>query len=305
MKLAQEGRSVFSTFQNLPISPPPALLREGLRAIAIIPLSHNRRIIGSLNLASHTTEEIPEQARLVIEAIAAQAAGAIARISAEAERHRLERQLLEISDREHARMGQDIHDGLCQQLVILAFDANSLQGQLAAQHRTEAKAVGRIALYLDHAITEARRLSRGLFPVRLEREGLAPALEELARTTRERFSVRCRFVSKGSPSVKNSVVATHLYRIAQEAVRNAIKHSRATNIIIRLCARAGGLELSVEDDGSGVAAAGRAKATGMGLHIMDYRARAIGGALQLGPGPHGGTKVSCCVPARVSGESRP
>jgi signal transduction histidine kinase len=96
-------------------------------------------------MASHTAEEIPAQTRIVIEAIAAQAAGAIARISSETERHRLERQLLEISDREHARIGQDIHDGLCQQLVSLALDANSLRGELAAAHRPEARKARRIA----------------------------------------------------------------------------------------------------------------------------------------------------------------
>jgi signal transduction histidine kinase len=90
------------------------------------------------------------------------------------ERHRLERQLLEISDREHARIGQDLHDGLCQHLVSLAFDANDLRRRLAAQGRPEAKTARRIAVYLDQAITETRQLSRGLFPVRLAREGLPP-----------------------------------------------------------------------------------------------------------------------------------
>ena len=239
MRLVQQGRSVFDNFQNLPVHHSATALREGLRAIAVIPLSHNRRIIGLLNMASHTAEEIPPQAQIVVETIAAQAAGAIARISAEAERHRLERQLLEISDREHARIGQDIHDGLCQQLVSLALDANTLRGQLTAARRPEAKTARRIADYLDQAITEARQLSRGLFPVRLAREGLPPALEELAAVTRDRFKIRCRFTSEGPVAVESSVMATHLYRIAQEAVNNAIKHSQARSIAIRLRARAG------------------------------------------------------------------
>jgi signal transduction histidine kinase len=279
------------------------VLREGLRAIAIIPLTHNRRIIGALNLASHTAAEIPVQARIVIEVIAAQAAGAIARISAEAERHRLEQQLLEITDREHARIGQDIHDGLCQQLVSLALDANSLRGDLAAAHRPEAKKARRIADYLDQAITEARQLSRGLFPVRLAREGLPPALEELAAATHDRFKIRCRFASAGRVAVESGVTATHLYRIAQEAVINAVKHSRASSVAIRLCARSGMLELSVTDDGVGLSAARRKEASGMGLHIMDYRARSVGGTLQISPGRQRGTKVSCCVPVTTCGDS--
>ena len=212
------------------------------------------------------------------------------------ERHRLERQILEISDREQARIGQDIHDGLCQQLVSLGFDANTLQRELSAQRRPEAKIARRIAHFLDQAITESRQLSRGLFPIRLETEGLAPGLEELAKTTGARFKIRCRFESKGPVALKNSAVATHLYRIAQEAVTNAVKHSRARTVSIRLRARAGQLELRVHDNGVGLSSAKRKKATGLGLHIMDYRARAIGGTLHLGPGRRGGTVVSCCVP---------
>jgi PAS domain S-box-containing protein len=296
MKQLWRGPFFFTARQKLTIPLVSARLREGLRGIALLPLSHNRNIIGALALASHTSEEIPVQTRIVIEAIAAQAAGAIARIRAEAERHRLERQILDISDREQARIGQDIHDGLCQHLVSLAFDANSLRAELAVKHRPEAKKARRIADYLDEAITEARQLSRGLFPVRLEGEGLPPALEELARVTRDRFKIRCRFVCRGPVAVENSVMATHLYRIAQEAVSNAVKHSRARSVAIRLRARAGALELSIEDDGAGLSPARGKKAAGLGLHIMDYRTRTIGGTLQVGPGRRGGTVVSCCVP---------
>jgi PAS domain S-box-containing protein len=212
------------------------------------------------------------------------------------ERQRLERQLLEISDREQARIGQDIHDGLCQHLVSLAFDANALRRDLSSQRRPQAKAARRIAALLDRAITESRQLSRGLFPVRLETEGLPSALEELAGTTRDRFKVQCRFASKGPPAVQNSAMATHLYRIAQEAVSNAIKHSGARRISIRLIGRTTALELSVEDDGVGLSNLSRKQATGMGLHIMEYRARTIGGTLGIGPGRRGGTLISCCIP---------
>jgi PAS domain S-box-containing protein len=212
------------------------------------------------------------------------------------ERHRLERQLLEISDREQARIGQDIHDGLCQHLVSLAFDANALRQELSAHGRAEARTARRIAAVLDQAITESRQLSRGLFPVRLETEGLPSALEELAATTRNRFKLRCRFASKGSVAVENSAMATHLYRIAQEAVSNAIKHSGARRISIRLIGSPETLELSVDDDGTGLSAVSRKQGTGMGLHIMEYRARTIGGKLDIGPGRPGGTLVSCCIP---------
>ncbi len=212
------------------------------------------------------------------------------------ERHRLERQLLEISDREQARFGQEIHDGLCQHLVSLAFDANGLLQELSAQHRPEARIARRIATILDRTITESRQLSRGLFPVRLETEGLPSALEELAATTRNRFKLHCGFASEGPAAVENSTIATHLYRVAQEAVTNAIKHSGARNISIRLLGRATELELRVEDDGVGWSTANRGKTKGMGLHIMEYRARTIGGTLDIGPGRRNGTLVSCCIP---------
>jgi len=218
------------------------------------------------------------------------------------ERHRLEHQILEISDREQARIGQDIHDGLCQQLVSLAFDANSLQTQLCAQRLPESKKAQRIADCLDQAITETRQLSRGLFPVRLESEGLPSALEELAKAACVRFQIECSFNSQGAAVVENVVVATHLYRIAQEALTNAVRHSRAHKVSICLKAASHQLELSIEDDGKGFSAAKRKKATGMGLHIMAYRARTIAGTLHLGPGPQGGTLVSCCIPAAAVGE---
>jgi PAS domain S-box-containing protein len=208
----------------------------------------------------------------------------------------LEHQILEISDREQARIGQDIHDGLCQQLVSLAFDANALQRDLAAQNRPEASTALRMADYLDQAITESRQLSRGLFPVRLGEVGLNPALQELADSTSARFKIQCRFAGKRPVAVKHAATATHLYRIAQEAVNNAVKHSRARIVCIRLRAQANQIELSVEDDGAGLSPAKRKKATGLGLHIMDYRARAVGGTFHIGPGPQGGTVVSCCVP---------
>jgi len=212
------------------------------------------------------------------------------------DRKRLERQILEISDREQARIGQDIHDGLCQHLVSLAFDANSLEQKLTAQRRPEAETARRLADFLDQAISESRQLSRGLFPVRLEKEGLAPALDELAKATRDRFKLQCRFDGKGPGAVENSAIATHLYRIAQEAVTNAVKHSRARSVRICLRDHAVQLELRVEDNGTGFPSAAQKQSKGMGLHIMEYRARMIGGTLHLKSTRRGGTVVSCCVP---------
>jgi PAS domain S-box-containing protein len=213
------------------------------------------------------------------------------------ERKRVETQILEISDRAQARIGQDLHDGLCQELVSLAFDANALQRKLAARSLPEAALAARMAEALDLAITESRRLSRGLFPIRLEAEGLVSALQELARTTAERYHLPCR-VETSSPIVPTDLaVATHLYRIAQEAVNNAAKHGHPRTITIRLRTDAAGLTLTVEDDGLGLSPEVTGRLGGMGLHIMRYRARSIGGSLRVEAGPAGGAAVCCCVPA--------
>jgi PAS domain S-box-containing protein len=211
------------------------------------------------------------------------------------ERVRLEREILEVSDREQARLGQDIHDGLCQQLVSVAFDANSLAQELAEQPLPQAKLAERIALLLDEAITDCRRLARGLYPVKLEAEGLASALEELAATTRSRSGIDCDVRTPSRFTPKDHATATHLYRIAQEALNNAVKHSGARHVLIQLTTSEQMLRLEVSDDGQGIAEAADASA-GMGLHIMDYRARTIGGQITVTAQPGGGTLVSCCVP---------
>ena len=274
---------------------------EGLRSLAMIPLRHENSIIGALNLASHSRIEVSLQSRIVMEAAAAQAAGAIARIRAEQLRHQLERQLLTISDREQAQVGQEIHDGLCQQLVSLAFDANTLERTLAAESHPESATARRLAAFLDESITEARRLSRGLFPIRLENEGLSSALEELACAVQARFRIVCHAAIELIPT-SCTEVANNLFRIAQEATTNAVKHSRARNLWISLRCHGNDLELRVEDDGVGLAAAS-SSGPGLGLHIMDYRARGIGGSFSIVPRLGGGTAVSCRVPhSRLAAE---
>jgi signal transduction histidine kinase len=212
------------------------------------------------------------------------------------ERRRLEREILEISDREQAHIGQELHDGLCQQLVSLAFDANALKADLTGQGSAQVKTAERIADLLDVAITEARQLARGLFPIRLQAEGLPPALEELARTTRERTGLECRFEPGSFASIGDKVAATHLYRIAQEAISNAVRHSHAKAIWLRLNGSDGQLSLEIEDNGMGLPPAAQRESGGMGLHIMDYRARVIGGRLSLSDRANGGTRVCCCMP---------
>ncbi len=207
-------------------------------------------------------------------------------------RKELERRLLEVTDREQARIGQDIHDGLCQQLVAAGFAAVLLKEDLAGRSQDEAQRATKIATLLDDAITQARSLARGLYPIKLETEGLLAALLELAANITAQTKVACEVECLEPIPVPDQAVATHLYRIAQEAVNNAVRHARAKRILIRLSREDGKARLSVSDDGVGVAA-GTLNQHGMGIHIMNYRASMIGGTLAFGPGAQGGTIISC------------
>jgi len=211
------------------------------------------------------------------------------------DRRRLEHEILEISDREQARIGQDLHDGLCQQLVSLGFDNHSLEQQLSARAQPEATATQKMGKVIDDAITEARALARGLFPVQLEADGLSLALQQLAAGVCARARVDCRMECPQPVSVPDNAVATHLYRIAQEAVNNAVKHSRAGSILIQLKASRNRIELKISDDGIGITVPSHS-AGGMGLHIMSYRAQAIGGTLNIESAGGHGTIVSCSAP---------
>ena len=214
---------------------------------------------------------------------------------------RLERQLLEISDREQARIGHDLHDELCQFLVGILFHCQDLCDELRRGRRPEIAAAQQIADLINSATSQARQLARGLFPVLLEREGLVPALQEFALGIKGRFKTECSVQCDRPVSIQEKLVANHLYRIAQEAVNNAAHHARARRITIQLGTSNSNFELEITDDGVGMNNNG-AERQGMGLHIMNYRAHSIGGTLEIKPGQKQGTSIVCRVPLdRVQG----
>ena len=208
------------------------------------------------------------------------------------QRKLLEKQVLEISDREQGRIGQDLHDGLCQLLVSIGFKANLLKQDLAARALPEADNADRFARKLADATVMARHLARGLHPVKLPTEGLEAALQILAADTSQDFGVACTAECADSVMVKDADVATHLYRIAQEAVHNAVKHGRGTRITIRLTADVNRGCITITDDGGGIPEPPK-PGTGMGLAIMQYRAGMIGGTLDVRRAEAGGTIVTC------------
>lgn len=210
------------------------------------------------------------------------------------ERRRLEKEILEISTREQHRIGHDLHDGVCQQLAGIGFLSDILADKLEEQARPEAAEAHTICDLVNQANKQTRGVARGLFPVRLEENGLVSALEELTGNAGGYSRSKCRFQGDAAIVIQDNAVAHHLYYIAQEAIRNAVKHGRAKQIEVELSAvENGSYQLTVRDDGVGVKEGAAVPTRGMGIRIMKYRARVIGGELQVQPRPDGGTEVSC------------
>jgi two-component system, LuxR family, sensor kinase FixL len=210
------------------------------------------------------------------------------------ERKRLEKEILEISEREQRRIGQDLHDGLCQHLAGIEMLAQVLAQKLKSKDNTTRAT--EIAKAVREAIGQTRLLARGLSPVTLESEGLMSALAELVLNTEKMFRVQCVFDCDEVVKFNDHAASTHLFRIAQEAVSNAIKHGHAKKIVITLRACSEHLTLSVRDDGVGFPEK-FSGGNGMGLRIMQTRIGMVGGALTIEKNSDGGgVTVSCLAP---------
>jgi len=216
------------------------------------------------------------------------------------ERRRLEKEILEISTREQQRIGHDLHDGVCQQLAAIGVLSDILADKLDEQTRPEASDAHKITDLLNQANQQTRTVARGLFPVRLEENGLSSALEELARGAGDFFKTRCEFHCEEPIAVNDPAVALHLYYIAQEAIFNAVKHGRANLIEVDLAGVNGeGCTLTVRNDGA-VLGTPSPRGRGMGIRIMKYRARMIGATLTIQSPPGGGTEVVCQVSRQLN-----
>lgn len=212
------------------------------------------------------------------------------------DRKELEQKIIQISEEEQQRIGQDIHDDLCQQLAAIGCLAQVAQQKLRQTHSSESESLSEIVRLIREANARAREMSRGLVPVVLDSSGLMAALGELASGTERIFRVTCRFLCDPPVEVRDNRAAIQLYRIAQEAVGNAIKHSNADRIDITLTSSEGQLVLCIRDNGIGVPDHSPSKGTGMGLLTMNHRAKMLGGVLTVEPGEFGGTKVTCTAP---------
>jgi two-component system sensor histidine kinase NreB len=212
----------------------------------------------------------------------------------EEERVLLEKEVLEISDRERRRIGQDLHDGLGQHLTGIELMLNTLESKLQTASPADAPQAAKISHHVRDAIRQAKSLARGLSPVDLEANGLMSALQELSVTIRDIFRVKGSFYAPKPVLISDNDLATHLFRIAQEAVSNAVKHSGADAIEISLTQADDQIVLSVSDNGRGLA---RRNDGGMGLRIMEYRASIISGKITMQSVKGKGTKVICSAPA--------
>jgi len=209
-------------------------------------------------------------------------------------RERLEKEILGISEREQSRIGHDLHDTLCQHLTGTALASQVLRERLAAKSLPEACEAGTVTDLIEEGIGMTRDLARGLSPVAVQSDGLMAALRSFAEGISRRYDIPCHFVSDGDILIHNSAKAIHLYRIAQEAVANAIKHSGASEIGIRLVREQGVASLKIWDNGCGLPPDFKNN-RGMGIRIMEHRASMIGATFECGSGAAGGAQISCSI----------
>ncbi len=208
-----------------------------------------------------------------------------------AERQRLEREVVDIGTAEQERIGREIHDGLGQQLTALAMLCSSLRQRLLREgHAAAAESVEHLERRLQGVTAEARALARGLSPIRLDGSSLATALRALVEDASAGSAMACDLRISGAAPGLDEVVATHLYRIAQEALHNALKHARAHQVRVELELADERVRLEVRDDGVGLPESRR---DNLGLPIMRHRAALIGAALQVESSPSAGTIVRC------------
>lgn len=286
---AAVGRSVREAF-------PPgvaAQLEEGLAAAVVSGKSHPLYLVGADG--THTFE-----ARLV----RVEGNWVLGIVRDVTEQRRLEAEVLRATDEERQRLGRDLHDGLGSHLVGLGMLVRSLarEARALAEDCADARAayladeLEGVARMVKDGAEQARALAHGLNPVSLDRQGLAYALDRLAAAADTHTDLRCTFETGGDVPPLRSEIATQLYRIAQEALANALRHAQARTVTIKLGAEPDAVVLTMRDDGRGLDGRAREENVGLGLRTMAYRAHTIGATFELGGPPEGGTVVSCRLP---------
>ncbi|HEY3413773.1 MAG TPA: sensor histidine kinase [Armatimonadota bacterium] len=209
------------------------------------------------------------------------------------ERRRLEREIARTADEERCRLGQDVHDGVCQQITGALLRCQALERGLARNGTVSPDEVRALSGLLEEAIDEAHAVAKGLCPLGREPGALVSALRTLTNRAHKTSGLRCEFIASGDVKVGDPEAAHNLYRIAQEALSNSVKHARAQRIVLELRGTENELVLRVADDGAGLSA--EQPTDGMGMRTMEYRAESMEGTLTVEAAPGGGTSVVCRV----------
>jgi len=212
-----------------------------------------------------------------------------------ADRLRLEEEIGRIGEEERRRLGAELHDGLCQHLTAALLNCSAMENQRLSEGAPDAVGLMQLRVVLEEAIGMAYDVAKGLCPVDMDPDALLPALERLCQDVRARHGISCRVRTDRVLDIRNPEQAMHLYRIAREAVVNAVKHACCTHLAITLEHVGGDLVLTVADDGR-QANPGVVPEPGLGLRIMNYRAGLLGGTLQIARTEEGGMQVMCRVP---------
>ena len=213
---------------------------------------------------------------------------------AEIPREQFEQKLLKIADNERRRIGHDLHDVLGQELAGLGFMSGALVEALRKRSAPEVVLAEKVTAGIQRLLSHVRTEAWGLIPAELEAQELTAELSGLATQISERFGVECSFLCEEPVSVANPVAATNLYRIAQEAVTNAIKHGQARHVFIKLSQDRDQILLRIQDDGIGLRKSS-SESTGLGLQIMRFRAGLMNATLDIQPVDEGGVRVTCLV----------
>jgi PAS domain S-box-containing protein len=217
---------------------------------------------------------------------------ALAAVRDVTDRETLEKEVVESSSRVQMRIGQDIHDGLGQHLTGITFLSRALEKSLTTKQLPEASEAAEISKLVIEALAQTRNLARGLFPVEVESTRLCQSLRELAHTAEQLFHISCTVDCDENLVIHNKNASTHLFRLAQEAINNAVKHGKSNRVGIILGTAGEKAVLRITDDGVGFPPE-QNRRNGLGLRIMTYRAQKVGGTLEIQPGQHGGTVVNC------------
>lgn len=299
----------------------------GCESLALVPISVNGDVFGVLHVAYPRRHAVSPSGLESLERLAAELGTAIQCVRAEeavqaahdelearvqrrtaelteanrslqneiAERARLEREIIQVAAKEQQRIGQELHDGIGQELTGLSYLAQSLYQKLQSRDSAETELAGELARSVPRVLGQIREVVKGLLPLEVGASDLNLALEVLTENVTKQTGISCRFEDGGCSEVHDDDVAIQVYRIAQEGIANAVKHAESQNIVVVLKGEGDHLHLEVRDDGNGIRFSS-GEFSGRGLRTMKSRARAMGGELEVGPMDDGGTLVDCVFP---------